>query len=780
MTRIPDGAFYGCNKVTKVTIPEKIASIGNDAFANCSYLKEVIFNAKNCTSAGSTDYPTFNNCNSLTTITIGENVNTIPRNVFYGCTKISSIIIPNSVTSLGVCAFGGCTGLKNITLPNTLTSITASLFAGCTNLSSVTIPNTVGVIDGAAFSGCSALTEITLPNSVKTIGDGCFTGCTSLTEIDIPESITQINNTVFSGCTGLTSVTIPNSVTRIGSGTFKGCSSLASISIPNSVIEISNAAFKDCTSLVNVNIPNTIASLSEVFSGCTSLKNITIPNSVTSLGGTFYNCKSLTDIVIPSSVTIIGQNTFRGCTNLKSVIIPNSVTSIGWAAFTGCSSLTSITIPESVKEITSAVFHSCSALTEVICKNPKPVAVGTDEFYGVPTNTATLYVPKGSKSAYASATAWSYFKNIVEYSLIPEHTITYMVDGEVYYSETIERDAEIPAIDAPTKEGYTFNGWENIPSTMPDEDITVYAIYTPNNYTVTFKANDEIVSSESLAYGTTIVVPKAPEVEDYAFVEWTGLLETVPASDVEFEAVYKQIGIHIMDETTSCNQNEAVTFERIRYTRTFTNTAWQSLYVPFEIPVTEELLAEFEIADLNDIRQYDRDDDGVKDETVVEAFKVKSGATLAANYPYLIRAKEAGEKTITVTDATLFATEEVSIDCSSIHEKYTFTGTYSTKSSSELTGCYALCDGVWQPIAEDATLGAFRVYLKIESRDNITAPAQAIRMRVIGEDENDDATAIENSQLINEESDLIYDLQGRRVANPTKGIYIVNGKKVMF
>jgi YD repeat-containing protein len=216
----------------------------------------------------------------------------------------------------------------------------------------------------------------------------------------------------------------------------------------------------------------------------------------------------------------------------------------------------------------------------------------------------------------------------------------------------------------------------------------------------------------------------------------------------------------------------------IRYTRNFTNTEWQSLYVPFEIPVTDELLEDFEIADLNDIRQYDRDDDGVKDETVVEAFKVKSGATLAANYPYLIRAKEAGEKTITVTDATLFAAKKVSINCSSIREKFTFTGTYSRMESSKLTGCYALSKGEWQPLAADATLGAFRVYLKIESRDNNVASARAIRIHVVG-----DTTDIDEleSSANGQQATVVYDLQGRRIVDTDnlKGVYIINGKKVV-
>ena len=359
-----------------------------------------------------------------------------------------------------------------------------------------------------------------------------------------------------------------------------------------------------------------------------------------------------------------------------------------------------------------------------------------------------------------------------------------MVDGKEYYSETIESGAEIPVINAPTKEGYTFSGWENIPSSMPDEDIVVYAKYTPNNYTVSFKANGEIIYSELLAYGTTIVAPEAPEIEDFAFVEWIDLIETVPAYDVDFVAVYKQIGIHIIDGGTSYSQNENVELNRIRYTRNFNNTNWQALYVPFEIPVTEEFLADFEVADLNDVRQYDRDDDGVKDETVIEAFKVKSGV-LEANYPYLIRAREAGERTITVIDATLFAAEENSIDCSSVRDKFTFTGTYSRLSSDRLPqgeGYYALSGGVWQPVAAGASLGAFRFYLKVDSRNGVNAAqSNAIRMRIIGEDgEEDGATGIDNSGFNNQNSELIFDLQGRRVENPTKGVYIVNGVKRVF
>lgn len=244
------------------------------------------------------------------------------------------------------------------------------------------------------------------------------------------------------------------------------------------------------------------------------------------------------------------------------------------------------------------------------------------------------------------------------------------------------------------------------------------------------------------------------------------------------------IGIEELIDGQTFDNNENKVVDNITYTRTFNNTNWQALYVPFEISVTEKFLTDFEVADLNDVRQYDRDDDGVKDETVIEAFKVTSG-TLEANYPYLIRAKETGEKTITVTDAILYAAEENSIDCSSIREKFTFTGTYSKLSSEVLPqgdGYYALSGGVWQPVAEGASLGAFRFYLKVDSRNSLNASlSNAIRMRVIDENGNEDGTTgIENSEFKIQNSEIIYDLQGRRVENPTKGVYIVNGKKMIL
>ena len=255
-----------------------------------------------------------------------------------------------------------------------------------------------------------------------------------------------------------------------------------------------------------------------------------------------------------------------------------------------------------------------------------------------------------------------------------------------------------------------------------------------------------------------------------------------------FRLTYMGICFSIDDKQESFYLATDRTYDEISYTRNFKNTNWQALYVPFEIPY-ENIAGDFDAAYINDVHQFDNDDDGEIDETTIEAVKIKRG-TLKANYPYLIRARGKGEKTISVTNATLYATEENSIDCSSVFSNYTFTGTYDRMSSDELPqdeGYYALSGGLWAPVAEGTSLGAFRFYLKIDSRnggnDNATK-ARSIRMRVVGEDEDDEdseTTGIEETTDNSQQTTVIFDLQGRRVTDTSnlKGIYIVNGKKIV-
>ena len=175
-------------------------------------------------------------------------------------------------------------------------------------------------IGSSAFKGCSGLTSVTIPNSVTSIGSSAFKGCSGLTSVTIPNSVTSIGSSAFKGCSGLTSVTIPNSVNSIGSSAFKGCSGLTSVIIPNSVTNIGSSAFGYCSGLASVTISNSVTDLWATFDGCSGLISVTIPNSVKNIwDGAFSGCSCLTSAIIGSGVNYISSTAFDN-TNLKKVI----------------------------------------------------------------------------------------------------------------------------------------------------------------------------------------------------------------------------------------------------------------------------------------------------------------------------------------------------------------------------------------------------------------------------------------------------------------------------
>ena len=115
---------------------------------------------------------------------------------------------------------------------------------------------------------------------------------------------------------------------------------------------------------------------------------------------------------------------------------------------------------------------------------------------------------------------------------VNSYTITYIVDGETYYNENAEYGTNITLIDEPIKEGYTFSGWSKIPETMPAEDITITGSFSVNSYTITYVVDGEIYYNENAEYGTNITLIDEPIKEGYTFSEWSKIPETMPAEDI--------------------------------------------------------------------------------------------------------------------------------------------------------------------------------------------------------------------------------------------------------
>ena len=157
-------AFAECESLTAITIPDNLSSIGFSVFAKCNHLREIAWNAKNCSSY---DSAAFSMCDNIESFTFGNSVEVIPALLCNRLNKLSEIIIPSNVTSIEEKAFYGCEALTSLIIQNGVTTIGDQAFFGCTKLSSISIPESVKWIHSNAFGGCKMLTEVVLPIELK-------------------------------------------------------------------------------------------------------------------------------------------------------------------------------------------------------------------------------------------------------------------------------------------------------------------------------------------------------------------------------------------------------------------------------------------------------------------------------------------------------------------------------------------------------------------------------------------------------------------------------------
>ena len=115
---------------------------------------------------------------------------------------------------------------------------------------------------------------------------------------------------------------------------------------------------------------------------------------------------------------------------------------------------------------------------------------------------------------------------------INSYKLTYTVDGEVYKTYEIEYGATITPEAEPTKEGYTFSGWSEIPGTMPAHDVTITGTFSINKYKLTYVVDGVEYKLYDIEYGATITPEAEPTKEGYTFSDWSTIPTTMPAHDV--------------------------------------------------------------------------------------------------------------------------------------------------------------------------------------------------------------------------------------------------------
>ena len=187
-TNIDYPAFYGCQGLIKITIPESVTNIGDSSFQESGLISINIPDGVTNIGESAFDY-----CQNLTNVTIPDSVTTMGEYAFYECGNLVSITIPGSITSISDYSFLNCVSLSNVTICNGVTNISYQAFSYCKNLTSITIPDSVTNIDVYAFFDCESLTSITIPCSVTNIGESAFGWCESLTDIIFNGTMEQWN-----------------------------------------------------------------------------------------------------------------------------------------------------------------------------------------------------------------------------------------------------------------------------------------------------------------------------------------------------------------------------------------------------------------------------------------------------------------------------------------------------------------------------------------------------------------------------------------------------------
>ena len=524
----------------------------------------------------------------------------------------------------------------------------------------------------------------------------------------------------------ITSVVIGSGVTSIGGYDFSGCEKLEQVTIPNSVTTIWPSAFAWCTSMESITIPASVTSIGEsAFGGCSKLATMTV-----AVGNTVYDSRNSCNAIIKTSSNTL----IAGC---KATTFPNDVTSIGNYAFLDCTGLKSITIPASITYIGSNAFYGCTEVTDVYCNADQTKLtweeVGCDDFKK--DGTTIIHV--------SDADAW-YAK------------FGGKVNGLFRDSSTKPFDW---AYDSDTKT-LTFSGTEPIPSyreeNRPWKDYVAEVENIIINEGVRSIGDNAFTSCSAL---TSVTIPASvTSIGKSAFKNCTSLTSITIPSSVTDISHFAFINCSKL-ATVTINGNPYIGFDA------FSGIA-SDAKVTMNLAGHEGATGEYWATFYNENYAFQADEN-------TQVFKV----TLAGSTVTLLEVEDkiVDAGTAVVLKSTGPPVMTLTTASSSDTQGNNLVGTYETITNPG--NAYVLNNGDegvgFYKLAATGTIGFGKAYLVASAAardflgfDETTGISEKIKVK---------------SEKSGEGGDVIYDIHGRRVnGKPGKGLYIINGKKVVL
>ena len=374
---IGKNAFQACKYITEITLPESVYNVGEGAFLS-SGLKTLDVKC---------DMPMVpvSLCEStqLTKITFAhpEQIRRIGKAAFKN-TPVTATLFAGWVgkdvskyerLTIDDSAYENCTSIKSVKMPDNLIFLEKSVFKGCTSLSELVIGKNTLSLDAECCANCTALDSITFNDVLYSLGGGVFSGCTSLKKVEnMPDTLEDwvavttttgygFGNNMFANCKSLTSVALPKSITKIPEGVFKGCTALNYVYNSENITSIGKEAFQGCQHLLEAKYPKVTAIESYAFDGCSDLKEIVF-EKCTSIGDyAFRKCTSATKFGVGTCKSV-GMNALEGCSSLKSIKLLSD--SYGAYVFKDCTAAATIEIKcDKMAQTPKGMCSGCAALT---------------------------------------------------------------------------------------------------------------------------------------------------------------------------------------------------------------------------------------------------------------------------------------------------------------------------------------------------------------------------------------------------------------------------------
>ena len=579
-------------------------------------------------------------------------------------------------------------------------------------------------IPANAFYNKNSLTgDLVIPNSVTEIGEQAFYNCTGFNgTLTLSSKLGKIGKYAFNGCTGFTgSLKLPSSLTDIGIAAFLNCKYFTSLELSNALSVIPGSAFKGCVGLSgSLVIPNSVTEIGEwAFYNCTGFNGtLTLSSKLGKIGKYAFNgCTGFTgSLKLPSSLTDIGIAAFLNCKYFTSLELSNALSVIPGSAFRGCEGLSgSLVIPDGVKEIGASAFSGCTGFDGTLTLSNKLETIGVSAFNGCTGFTGSLTLP--SSVTTIGQSAFSACRSFTSLEL--PNTLSVIPIQAFMHCRSLSGELVIPA---------------------SVTEIGNLAFYDCQNLSA---VTGQVTLPKSLKKIGKDVFLNTDNINTVNF-------QSLPEGISGFLGQKKK-AVSLSDDSYISDQASG-TVNEISYTRKMSNN-WGTLVLPYSLTLTGE----------ESYRLYTIDKmDG--DELVLSRLE----GTVAAGTPCVVKRNGTeAELTFGANKAAL----NMAISDQNVGDM-TFRGTYWTE---EVNSGYVISKNSFWNVEElknstsvnGVKVRPFRAWL-----DGTSAKAPArLSMRIDGS-----TTGIDAIDALNDAEAEYYDLSGKRLDEPQRGVNIVRMK----